>query len=393
MQRKHLISVLSAALKAHADDRKSKDILVNHESTLTVQLFQEYLNNIASENADLVTDDEIRTLEKLIADHFYRAANYDGVIVHQPHTSANRICFTLAYTLSPIVKKDLYQILIPSLTIYNNDFTQRKLSDLKPHQFILTDDNTAPIEIAPCLDLMKNGRLEKVCLLDGTIKELTDTERRRIINHSDQVNAYYNRTIEDNELHMSNHKPSNNKRKRVRRKIQADDAQYEVTATYGEAGRAQFKSKLVPNAEALVEALLLYPNRKDWESFLNAFTLQELETLGEFETNPEKGAEFNRAASFVTIYVYNKKLLERTNEFNNPLGRLTGHSKSDKQEKVKPIYQFLISELSFERYKETISPHRSGAMIWNTLNAINKKIEEVSNPAYYEVSNHKKMVA
>jgi hypothetical protein len=106
----------------------------------------------------------------------------------------NALCITLANALSAIYGIGCYQLLMPSITHIENEITGTSLNDrdLNLHHFVLSDDNSRFIEVAPCLDCSENDGILKHCSLsNGEPQRLSETEIERVTKHSHEANQYY----------------------------------------------------------------------------------------------------------------------------------------------------------------------------------------------------------
>ncbi len=161
-----------------------ENIITNYVIHQTNTTLQSIMAN--APDAEL-SEEDIKTLLNLQKDFFELFKNTNAIAVHTPRMFYTQYLLSLAYCLAEATSKHYYEILFPSLSVLNYEASGTHLSeqDVSLTEFILSDDNTAIIEVIPCLTFAaEDGILKHNYCDDGKIKPLSATETMRIIHHS-----------------------------------------------------------------------------------------------------------------------------------------------------------------------------------------------------------------
>lgn len=87
-----------------------------------------------------------------------------------------------------------FELLMPSIQITDFIISATSLhdSELELRGFVMNDDGTCLIEVLNCLKFAsEDGILKHTCLFDGKVKELSDSEQKRVIDHSQETMDYW----------------------------------------------------------------------------------------------------------------------------------------------------------------------------------------------------------
>jgi hypothetical protein len=165
----YVIEKLKATLKAQIDDNPNK--------SLDIQSAKELFSIIKDVNV-------------IVADT-------DLVPPHNPRSLLTVILLALSKQLATVLKLSKYEILLPSLKITEYAAAGRIIdgiddADLLLNDFVLSDDNTAIIEVFSCLSQASiHGELKHGYLENGQTLFLSQAEQERVINHSFESKQYW----------------------------------------------------------------------------------------------------------------------------------------------------------------------------------------------------------
>ncbi|KTD51618.1 Ras family GTPase [Legionella quinlivanii] len=140
-----------------------------------------------------LTAEECQPFIDFLANRWKRIQQTDLAYTFNPHSPINQICWLLAERLSPVVNKEAVKLLMFNIDL-SDQMSGQDLFDLKPWQFVLSDDVNNPriIMVADCLSFAKeDGVFKHTTLEEGQSKVLTETERERVIKHSPAATAFH----------------------------------------------------------------------------------------------------------------------------------------------------------------------------------------------------------
>lgn len=139
----------------------------------------------------VLTSDDVKPLIEFFVKRWDRIQNTNLEYTASPNSALSQACFAVASFLAPIVKKTPHQILMPTIQ-YTEDTLGNKLENLKLCEFVLSDDKTRFIPVLDCLDLAsEDGELRHTIVINGQPQLLSESERNRVINHSNETKALY----------------------------------------------------------------------------------------------------------------------------------------------------------------------------------------------------------
>lgn len=163
-----------------------------------IELLQSYeelnaLIEMAVESDKELTTEECQPFINFLENRWKRIQQTDLAYCLNPHSPMKQICWLLAEKLSPVVKQPAVKLLMSNLDL-SEQMSGQDLYDLKPWQFVLSDDVNNPriIMVADCLSFAKeDGVLKHTTLEEGQSKPLTESERERVIKHSPAATAFH----------------------------------------------------------------------------------------------------------------------------------------------------------------------------------------------------------
>ncbi len=127
-----------------------------------------------------VTKEQLQPLVDLLKERFTDIKDSPIAYCRAPHFPINLIYLKLAEYLEPIFGVSRFQLLMPTLLVTVNELTGTSLTDtnLRLMDFVLSDDKTRFIEIAPCLDSAQ-PELMHTALFNGEKRALSPSEKTR----------------------------------------------------------------------------------------------------------------------------------------------------------------------------------------------------------------------
>lgn len=206
----------------------TRNHLVELESNIFIYKLQTLLEQFKNSEQPL-NPISLKPFTDLLAIRWGKILHTDAIYMHQPNSTANKQCIVMGKLLAEILRKDLYELLMPGIGLYYRT-SKGNLTKLDLHEFVLADDGATPIEILPCLKAARVhpvGSLYHVCTDGRDALPLTVGEGTRVINHSENALSFYRKS---NDKLIEDLK---------------DPKKYVVQSSYGINGNKKLASELV----------------------------------------------------------------------------------------------------------------------------------------------------
>jgi hypothetical protein len=159
------------------------------------------LNYLISRLSDTTaTADNLKPLRVFLKNRWEQIRQTDFSYTCDMTSSINTICFLLANEICSVLNVSSYQLLMPTVQNSNSSVTGTPWNELEFSEFVMSDDDTAYIEVHACLESAEEdnclkhtslfAEVHELNLAPG-IKRLTPDEAKRVIHHSNESRAYY----------------------------------------------------------------------------------------------------------------------------------------------------------------------------------------------------------
>ncbi len=190
MNTSDLLKLIKNQLEQISQQNLDYSVYTLHEYTLK-KLYLLINNSTCNGKDELYARHDYIQLRNFLKEFHEIVKDTDFLPLHAPTSGLSQVMLQLAQHLEDFfIGSNRFQLLMPTITVNNYIMSGTSLSDpdLNLNDFVMSDDNTCVIEVLNCLKFaMNDGILKHTCLFGNEIKELSDAEQYRVINHSKET--------------------------------------------------------------------------------------------------------------------------------------------------------------------------------------------------------------
>ena len=391
MRFSNLISSLQTTLDQALEraERQNFGSVVAMENDLALKglkiIFETYKNadvEINSENAKPFID--------YLANRWDNIKGTNAIYSINFKTDINKLCIRLAKELGQLIGVDAIKLLMPTLKVTYDDAYNKRLIDMAPQEYILTDDNTDIVNVFKSLESMEaDEKLYTTQNHPNPKRLLTDAERERVVNHSILANDFYKATSST----------FDRRRNALNRSIHSDF--YVVEASYGKVGDTALQKyvfshvhDIFKDREEFIQFLLKHIDKKEEISNLlqqcEKASLEKLVLGGTYtekfaltvnSDEPFNGVDLHDKLVFMCLAIayWNNRKAQPTTNYS--YFQSFQYTLDDKKKGIDAILDFCTSNLplkNWESFIDTRHVNEKGALANKDLGILSGRIKAVS---------------